>query len=87
MNLGGRIHEMIDAATAAVATVVVVQGGAMLFWGGKTSSRVAELEKKVEPIVTLQTDMATLNERMKHLIGLLERGTGRGRRAAPQAAE
>lgn len=81
---------MIDGATATILSgiggIVLVEGGAMLFWGGKMSSRVTTLEDQVKPIASLRTDMATLTERMQTLIHLLEPADrARGRRRAAHA--
>ncbi len=75
---------MIDSGVATImgglGVAVLIEGGGMLFWGGLMTGRVRMLEKAVEPIATLRTDMATLTERMDHLIRLLEHGEG----AAPR---
>lgn len=65
---------MIDPAIATLAGIAVVEGGGMLFWGGLMTARIKTLEKAVEPIATLRTDMATLSERMETLIELLRAG-------------
>jgi hypothetical protein len=71
---------MIDSGTVglgAIGVAVVVEGLGGAFWAGIISNKIKNLEEDVKPVSSLKTDLARLEERMKHLIDLLEKKRGR----------
>jgi len=67
---------MIDSGTVelgAIGLAVVVEGLGGAFWAGIITNKIKNLEDDVKPVAGLKTDIVRLEERMKHLIDLLEK--------------